>query len=377
MQSKTILGRGRWLGMATSAALLAAGLPAQAQVGIWTVPTSPGYSYTFLTDMADGPVVAGVSERPDGTYRRQSFTWSLSAGKTDLFRDKLPWSLGSMRISGDAQYIAGERVRVRLGDGAIDDVEAPSGRPMRRLIAISGDGSKLMGYAADASGLDQVTYTWTPQTGTRILPQEPGFLGRQDPYDMSRDGSTIVGTFNGSASSQAFVWREGKGYLTPKYADGSYAGVVRCVNSDGSVYASFGGSENYGGTRWINDVPSPLESLAGYSLVPEGMSNDGNVIVGYLDQINGDADRSFVWTPATGTLFVEDYLSANGVSVPQGVFLSRLLVSGDGLSIAGNYFDQVAFTDSGFVATVPAPAGTTLMFTGLLCLRRRSRHVAS
>jgi hypothetical protein len=365
---QSIIGSAAGLAMAFA---LTAGDTASGQQ-IWTVPPAAGYPYTYVADLADGNTALGANLDLDG-IPQQAFTWTPQNGRVDLTLNGQPMR-NTFKISGDGAYLGGNFTRYRVSDGHVDTIANPGNYARRTAKGISGDGSKIMGTATDSRGLGAVTYTWTPQSGTQYLPMSGRFIsGQQTAADMSRDGSTIVGTYldGQSGESRGFVWKAGVGYLpVPVGPDGQEVGDVRCVNSDGTVYASGLGAGGKG-IRWSNGVAEVLSTDPKYlRLLPESMSNDGNVIVGIARLVASSDQRSFVWTQSTGTMFVEDYLRMNGIVLPVGELIDRLIVSGDGKSFAGR-FSQIS--GDAFVATIPTPGGMTLVVGALAISRRRSR----
>jgi hypothetical protein len=354
-------------GLATALALTAGDTASGQQ--IWTVPPAVGYPYTYIADLADGNTALGANLDLDG-IPQQAFTWTPQNGRVDLTLNGQPLR-NTFKISGDGAYLGGNFTRYRVSDGHVDTIANPGNYARRTAKGISGDGSKIMGTATDSRGLGAVTYTWTPQSGTQYLPMSGRFVsGQQTAGAMSRDGSTIVGTFLEGSASRGFVYREGQGYSVPVGANGVEASAIDCVNADGSILAGIASGAGGGLTRWVNGTPTLLSYISGYAQYAQGMSNDGNVIVGLLDELAGNNDRSFVWTPSTGTMFVEDYLRMNGIVLPVGEIIDRLIVSGDGKSFAGR-FSQIS--GDAFVATIPGPGGMTLVVGALAFSRRRSR----
>jgi hypothetical protein len=71
------------------------------------------------------------------------------------------------------------------------------------------------------------------------------------------------------------------------------------------------------------------------------VSEDGNTVVGNSGIGNGGGIvDAFVWTPATGMVFLAEYAAARGVTIPDGFLLySANAISADGLTIGGNGID--------------------------------------
>ena len=82
---------------------------------------------------------------------------------------------------------------------------------------------------------------------------------------------------------------------------------------------------------------SPADALREYTSVPNGVSDDGGVVVG---RTGVNLQSAYVWTPATGMLRVSEYLTNTGVKDHLGWQLTvAQYVSPDGKRIAGTGFD--------------------------------------
>jgi uncharacterized membrane protein len=71
------------------------------------------------------------------------------------------------------------------------------------------------------------------------------------------------------------------------------------------------------------------------------VSEDGNTIVGNSGIGNGGGIvDAFIWTPASGMVFLSDYVATLGIAIPDGFTLySANAISADGLTIAGQGVD--------------------------------------
>jgi probable HAF family extracellular repeat protein len=152
--------------------------------------------------------------------------------------------------------------------------------------AISAAGTVVVGDFAEGGG-----FYWMPTTGVISI---GGWLGR----DVSRDGRTIVGSaFDSRGIQQAAVWLRSAewkllGSFSPSAApcDTSLS-IATGTTIDGKVVV---GNARNGCTiahafRWeestgMIDLGS---SVAGRASLAQGISGDGNVIVGYQDRADG------------------------------------------------------------------------------------------
>lgn len=67
-----------------------------------------------------------------------------------------------------------------------------------------------------------------------------------------------------------------------------------------------------------------------------GISGDGSVVVGECNMTNGSFSSAFVWTEATGIMYLTDFLLANGIgSAGWDAFTSASAISRNGRVILG------------------------------------------
>jgi uncharacterized membrane protein len=152
---------------------------------------------------------------------------------------------------------------------------------------------------------------------------------------------------------------------------GTGASYADAINHAGNIIAGVSGV-GLRPTKWIDGVPTELTpSYPNSSFTPYGLSDDGSVVAGYVQNSVGPSFAG-VWTPATGIVRLSDYLTANGVVIPAGLTLGQChAVSADGKTFGGT-IDNGPFGIQGYVATVPAPGALSLLgFAGLLAARRR------
>lgn len=241
------------------------------------------------------------------------------------------------------------------------------------------DTGVAVGLAYDAT-MNPIAFRWTSAEGMRRLPVDrPATFSRAN--GISRDGNVIYGWNDRSDGYRAgVIWIGGSPIAL--HNDGPYGdafgappGEAMASNDDGSVVVGIGywndqlQSEAWRWTQATGPQPigliiptakKPLASpmhlapLAGFQRSAKwpqpddweddpvsaavAVSSDGNVVVGYTGTpINTDA---FIWTPATGMVFLEDYAAAHGVTLPAGFRLyGASAISADGLTIGGTGVD--------------------------------------
>jgi uncharacterized membrane protein len=240
-----------------------------------------------------------------------------------------------------------------------------------RPTGISGDGQRIVGY----SGVQGYNNSWLWDNGTTTLITIPGQPDFYTVRGISRDGSTVVGT-KGFGTSTAFI----------RNGDGSYAVLPDVpqfqyteawgVNADGSIVV---GSNGGVPVVWRNKVPSLLDFTTALVLgggTATGVSDNGSVIVGFVNGWQGIPGQGFVWTPTTGMMTGADFARSIGLEIPMTWVFNQLHVSGNGMFICG----VVSATDlsvqsRAFRLQIPSP-GTIGLFAGFAALSIRRRHSA-
>ncbi len=312
-------------------------------------------------------------------------------------------------MTPDASVIvgaAGSQVfRWTLADGVVVlGGEMNAGQP-----AVSDDGTRIVGTLRDASnnlswGLyENGAWTVLPRRADAVSPCS-GSWGA--PWDISGDGSTIIGGTYGvgcaNASFRATKWTAAGGTVAlPKSPDSpTRASRANTVNYDGTV---IGGWDDHStgfrrGAYWMNDVetvygPNPntkavgetiKSNSAGTILVgvngaptqgawrfftgPQSMevlsvnngpddrsggagalSEDGSVIFGWNQLVSGR--QPTIWTAALGWHDLNDFLNSQG-TFTEGIGLSNgVAVSADGRTAAGAAASQ--FGNVGWIMNTP------------------------
>ncbi len=103
-------------------------------------------------------------------------------------------------------------------------------------------------------------------------------------WDVSADGSVIVGRFKLGDELGAAMWVNGSPVGLGDLSAGMEMSTAHCVSDDGNVIAGIGhNGAAWEAFRWQSNVMTPLGLLSGYSWLStvNGMSADGNVLVGH------------------------------------------------------------------------------------------------
>jgi len=179
---------------------------------------------------------------------------------------------------------------------------------------ISADGSVVVGESGSANGGE--AFRWTAATGMVGL----GDLGGGEFYSsairVSADGSVVVGASRSPTSGsrvEAYRWTAATGMVGMGYLPGGESSSVASgVSGDGSVVAgvstsdlspSFGEAFRWTGATGLVGLGA-LSGSEGPASVPWGISADGTVVVGWAFSENGR--EAFRWTESEGMVGMGD-----------------------------------------------------------------------
>lgn len=274
-------------------------------------------------------------------------------------------------------------------------------------VANSGRMSALHGEvdAVNAGVLDGTTWTDLPSPyATGCDPQIGGA------WDVSADGTTVVGFMWNGCSPAAFRWHDGDAAVTPLEVIGASNGTNPPVNrptvvsDDGKVAAGFAenlaldrtpaiwdatghgilldpteqdaagelfsisadgsrvaGQQALDGFTWTAAggrvaIPRLDSSLPTDPVYPNAMSADGNLVFGGIGDAFFSLPFAFAWSDAAGTRDLTTLARAAGLAIPADWILNSVLgASADGLVLIGT-----AMTNDGtpktFALRLPASA---------------------
>jgi probable HAF family extracellular repeat protein len=282
-------------------------------------------------------------------------------------------------ISGDGSTIVGNAYDANVREAFIHS--QPGGlRSLGGLIpptaegfdsvatSASFDGSIVAGYGTNLGGNTEA-FRWTEATGMVGL---GALLGNtlSEAFEISADGSTIVGFSSGSGITQAVVWRAATGIQAL-----GVTGSAKAISSDGKVI----GGEGLEAFRWDEET-----GVVGLGRLPGasrsgvlGISADGSVIVGHSGGFP-DRDRAFIWTADAGMqdlqqLLIDEY--GLGPSLAGWNLWAPQDISADGQFIVGIGHNPNGALEAWLVRLpVPEPASALLLLLGplfLVAFRRR------
>ncbi len=312
--------------------------------------TLGGNSSGIYALSADGSVVAGWADTASGT--RRAFRWTQASGMVDLgsLGGSWSWSIAHA-LSADGGVVAGRADTVNSARAfrwtqasGMVDLGTLGGPYYSEAYALSADGSVVAGQAETANGTYHA-FRWTRATGMVDL----GTFGgtNSSAHALSADGSVVAGWADPAFAGNyphAFRWTRATG-MVDLGTFGGPTSEAHALSADGSVVAGWAdtASGNRHAFRWTQAAGMvDLGTLGGANSGAYALSADGSVVAGWANTASG-TQRAFRWTPTTGMQTVEDWLRANGVSVPNDVTYAAYALSADGNVVAGQLDNGHAF----------------------------------
>jgi hypothetical protein len=318
----------------------------------------PGTHNSYAHDVsADGSVVVGHN---DSGAAHQAFRWTSDSG---MVRLELPGgSLGgdALGVSGDGNVVVGV-TRIASGSFAFRWTLSDG-------MAILGNAQSATDVSADGSVVVGSDGRWTTETGWTPL----GF----DVDSISADGSTVVGSEVTPASSpkrEAIRWTEEDGAVAlGDLLGGGYESRSFDVSADGT--AIVGTSDSVVGTeafRWTAD-----EGMVGIGFLPGdhrsyalGISANGSRIVGFSGF--GSSNAAFLWDATSGMRSLADLLvNDHGLDLSGWDLTSADSITPDGLTIVG-YGRNPEGDLEAWIARLPEPTSVMLLMIGTMFAVKR------
>lgn len=291
-------------------------------IGLGDLPGGGFVSQAHGTS-ADGTVIVGGSDPGFPSY--EAFRWTATDGLVGLAGDDPPTE--AFGVSADGSVVAGiiseinaeQAFRWTEETGIVGIGFLPGGGNFSWAQRVSDDASTIVGFSDSSNG--QRAFRWTEDDGMTDL----GTLGAgSEAYDVSGDGSVIVGL----SSGQAFRWTEADGMVGLEFAPGGFTSAAFGVSADGSTIV---GGGSFG--------PGP--------------------------------GRATIWDEANGMQRLDQMLIDFGLNLDGWTLTRATDVSADGLTIIGTGMNPSGQSEA-WIATVPEPGTLFLIgFAGLLLRRRR------
>jgi probable HAF family extracellular repeat protein len=231
----------------------------------------------------------------------------------------------------------------------------------------------VVGRSGPSSGLGAQAVRWDGGVvqGLGLPPGADAAVDSTIAYDISTDGSTIVGVYTARVQigtigsiprfdidSFPFVYANGQYTLLPNLPGSSFEeGVAYAVSGDGSVVVG----RSHVGTGREAFMWTAATGTVGLGYLPtaqalnsqaEDVSDDGRIIVGWSQSDAPGARSAFVWDELNGMRELGAELTRLGHDLQGVVLVAAESVSADGTVITG-YGEDALGNPLGFVAVLP------------------------
>ncbi|RKY21177.1 MAG: hypothetical protein DRQ55_05220 [Planctomycetota bacterium] len=266
------------------------------------------------------------------------------------------------------------------------------------IVAVSDDGLTMVGCMDDPGTGAEVAAMWTQASGwvsLGYLPNAGSCPSKSNAYDISGDGTTVVGLSWDGCSGRAFKWTAANGMeelqhlgsssnrasaisgdgstiggwaqtsaRSPAYwdasdhsgamVDPSFSGEVHDLNADGSI--SVGTNYFGGGAGWYSAFYRvgtgnliSIGSLSGGTMAgnAQGVSEDGSLIVGFDHA--GLYREAWIWTQASGIVGMADVFTSLGITGAPFIKVCRATSSDGGIVVGGAEGGGGGFSNAGFI----------------------------
>jgi hypothetical protein len=229
---------------------------------------------------------------------------------------------------------------------------------------VSADGSIVVGMVWN--GCFPEAFRWTDSGGKGTY-QKLEVLGTSAPGStnppsnratvVSDDGKVVAGfAENGPVDRSPAIWQaDGKGtLLVPQEMDAP--GEVLSIDATGQTVAGILGNEGFVWTeaKGMTTMTRFDVALPSDPVYPNAMSADGTRVFGGVGNAFFSVPIAFVWTEKDGMRVLSDVAAAAGVAVPNGLVLGNVLgASADGTVLMGVAMEMDG-TPKSFVLRLPA-----------------------
>ncbi len=306
----------------------------------------PGGTYSYgglLSD--DGSIASGNGDIAFDQGR--GWRWTLATGLQNLGVSPGADHSYAYGMSGDGLVIVGAS-----GDQVYDTAcRWTQGTGMQSLGAIaagrssfasdaSTNGDIVFGFGYEANSSESA-WTWTSATGMQRFGQRLPGTSHSAGLAMTGDGSFYTGfCFNNAPAliyPTACRWAADGSIISLGTLPGSVWSVPGDLSANGEIivgYAADANGDNYRAFKWteatgMQDLGFPADCTAASAV---SISGDGFIITGY--GVNGSTIRPCLWVNGGPPQLLETYLQARGVSTSEWT-LQTAAVSLDGSTMAG------------------------------------------
>jgi hypothetical protein len=230
---------------------------------------------------------------------------------------------------------------------------------------ISSDGSVVVGFMWNGCSPQAFRWTDTGGAGTLVNLQLLGesYPGSSSPPTnratvVSDDGTIAAGFAQTAVADRSpAVWKaDGTGFMLD--AANETPGEILSISADGKT---LGGIWGYDGFVWTEQagvvmLPRPTTALPADPMYPNAISAAGKLIFGGVGDAFNGVPIAVVWTTADGARSLQDIATANGITVPDEYVLTDVLAaSSDGTVVLGVAQNPSMYQKT-FVLRMPASA---------------------
>ena len=335
------------------------------------LPVLAAHAETLKVKSIDNAIVMGLSG--DGTVAvgqlpgsYETFRWTAEQGVVPLGRATIPAlgvRSGAPGISRDGTIIAATILsddgttatagrwtdptgwQMLSSLGTVPGKMAPIDNTDSSVYALSANGRVIAGLYWRGDSWQAHAMKWTPEHGMKDAGSS-GYNSRVNA--VSANGSVMVGWDESPLyrNWRATVWVKGQRTVLE---DSDWYTEATAVNADGTIIVGqtpdhANGDQmtatmwKWNGTGWEKSYLGVMPKRAGKaaSSYPLAVNDDGSVVIG---ENHPDANKGitvgFIWTPETGMVDANQWLSDNGVRVnPLYPVISLSAMTPDGKAIA-------------------------------------------
>ncbi|MCA9292092.1 MAG: hypothetical protein KDA25_13250 [Phycisphaerales bacterium] len=258
----------------------------------------------------------------------------LPATADTVVFEMIPNVFSANDMTPDGRYIVGEAPGGPYILDTTTNVMTVLPGPGYAAVAVSDDGTVVLGDMPDPTTGDEVAGLWTQATGWQSLGYLPDALAcpsRSNGYELSADGTVATGLSWDGCSGRGFLWTQATGMVELEaLANGGNRASV--LSADGTRFGGFAqGSSNRTPCFWDDTTAGTLLDPPNGNAVGEvyGMTDDGSVMLGTW---NGDA---VMWRPdLTRVILGDGQIIAGWTGIPMDMADDDTVVGFDFL--AGN-----------------------------------------
>ncbi len=242
--------------------------------------------------------------------------------------------------------------------GCLQNVNDPNGLETSSVAYdISADGTLVVGAISSQSGKEP--FLWTKLDGIQTFGNLSGGYSWGEARGVSADGSVIVGFSSSASGVEAFRWTKIDGMVgLGDLPGGKFRSEAYGVSSDGSVVVGWSHSQSGGEAfRWTaSDGMQGLGDLPGgnFQSWAYDVSGDGSIIVGFsVSALNSDGSEAFIWDVNNGMRSLKNVLANDYDLDMSGWRLEKATgISDDGMTVVGEGLNPRGIP-KGWVATFP------------------------